>query len=33
MKQLDSELAESPLPRSAERSLRRLFVENDLEPA
>ena len=33
MKQLDSELAKSPLPRSAERSLRRLFAENDLEPA
>ena len=33
MKQLDSELAKSPLPRSTERSLRRLFAENDLEPA
>lgn len=33
MKQLDSELAKSPRPRGTERSLRRLFAENDLEPA
>lgn len=33
MKQLDSELAESPLPRTTQRSLRRLFAEDDLEPA
>jgi hypothetical protein len=33
MKQLDSELAKSPLPRATERPLQRLFTENDLEPA
>lgn len=33
MKQLDGELTGSPLPRATERPLRRLFAENDLEPA
>ncbi len=33
MKQLDSELVKSLLPRANERHLRRLFAENDLEPA
>lgn len=33
IRQLDSELAESPLPRSTERPLQRLFAENDLELA